>query len=56
MRAAFDKALRQPAVIAALEEQGGNVAPLDGERYRQAFTKEMGLTAAMMKATSLEPM
>ncbi|MCD2513250.1 Bug family tripartite tricarboxylate transporter substrate binding protein [Comamonas endophytica] len=56
MRAAFGKALRQPAVIAALEEQGGNVAPQDAESYRQAFTKEMGLTAAMMKKVRLEPM
>lgn len=56
MRAAFDKALRQPAVIAALQEQGGSVSPVDGERYRQAFTKEMELTAAMMKVTALEPM
>jgi len=56
LRAAFDKALRQPAVIAALEEQGGNVAPMDGARYREAFSREMAVTAAMMKLTALEPM
>lgn len=56
LRAAFDKALRQPAVIAALEEQGGNVTPMDGARYREAFSREMEVTAAMMKLTALEPM
>ena len=56
MRSAFDKAIRQPAVIAALEEQGGSVTPLDAEAYRRAFTKEMGFTEAMMKRAQIEPM
>ncbi|MNF05737.1 Tripartite tricarboxylate transporter family receptor [compost metagenome] len=56
MRAAFEKALRQPSVVAALEEQGGNVSPMDAETYRRAFTKEMELTEAMMKKASIEPM
>ncbi len=56
MRAAFEKALRQPAVIAALEEQGGTITPMDGEAYKRAFTKEMQLTEAMMKKAQLEPM
>jgi tripartite-type tricarboxylate transporter receptor subunit TctC len=56
MRAAFEKALRQPSVVAALEEQGGNVSPMDAETYRRAFTREMELTEAMMKKASIEPM
>lgn len=56
MRAAFEKALRQPSVVAALEEQGGSVSPMDAETYRRAFTKEMELTEAMMKKASIEPM
>lgn len=56
MRAAFEKALRQPSVVAALEEQGGNVMPMDGETYRRAFTQEMALTEAMMKKALIEPM
>lgn len=56
MRAAFEKALRQPSVVAALEEQGGNVSPMDAEAYRRAFTREMELTEAMMKKASIEPM
>jgi len=56
LRAAFEKALRQPSVVAALEEQGGNVSPMDAETYRRAFTREMELTEAMMKKASIEPM
>jgi len=56
MRAAFEKALRQPAVVAALEEQGGMVTPLDADAYKRNFTKEMQLTEAMMKKAQIEPM
>ena len=56
VRAAFEAALRQPAVVTALEEQGGMVNPQDGETFTRAFSKEIGFTEAMMKRIRLEPM
>ncbi|PTT43328.1 hypothetical protein DBR23_01250 [Acidovorax sp. HMWF018] len=56
VRAAFEAALRQPAVVTALEEQGGMVNPQDGETFTRAFGKEIGFTEAMMKRIRLEPM
>lgn len=55
MRAAFDAALKQPAVVAALEEQGGQMYVQDSETYTRAFAKEMSFTEAMMKKAQLKP-
>ena len=56
VRAAFEAALRQPAVVTALEEQGGMVHLQDSETFTRAFGKEIGFTEAMMKRIKLEPM
>src|SRR3989344_1216868 len=56
VRSSFEAALRQPAVVAALEEQGGMVHPQDSETFTRAFGKEIGFTEAMMKRIKLEPM
>ena len=56
VRSAFEAALRQPAVVAALEEQGGMVHPQDSETFTRAFGREIGFTEAMMKRIKLEPM
>lgn len=56
MRTAFEAALRQPSVITALEEQGGQVLVQDSETYTRAFGKEIAFTETMMKKTRLEPM
>lgn len=56
MRAAFETALKQPAVVAALEKQGGMVFPQDSATFTRAFEKETAFTEVMMKRTNLEPM
>ncbi|MBB3640154.1 Bug family tripartite tricarboxylate transporter substrate binding protein [Variovorax atrisoli] len=56
IRAAFEKALAQPRVIAALQEQGGRVDMQDGPAYTSGFTREMVFTEAMMKRVGLEPL
>jgi len=56
IRAAFEKALAQPRVVAALQEQGGRVDMQDGPAYTSGFTREMVFTEAMMKRVGLEPL
>lgn len=56
IHAALETALKQPQVIAALEEQGGQVLPQDSEAFTRAFSKEMAFTEAMMSKARLEPM
>ena len=55
IRAAFGKALAQPKVVAALEEQGGQIDVQDSPAYTAGFTKEMAFTETMMKRVGLEP-
>ncbi|WP_298211143.1 tripartite tricarboxylate transporter substrate binding protein [Acidovorax sp.] len=55
MRTAFDAVLKQPAVVTALEQQGGQMFVQDSETYTRAFAKEMSFTEAMMKKARLEP-
>ena len=55
IRAAFGKALAQPKVVAALEEQGGQIDVQDSPAYTAGFTKEMAFTGTMMKRVGLEP-
>lgn len=56
MRTAFEAALKQPSVIAALEEQGGMVFVQDSETFTRAFGREVAFTETMMKKAKLEPM
>ncbi len=55
IRAAFERALRDPAVEAALVKNGGQVSPQDSEAYTRGFTQETALTEAMMKRAGLQP-
>lgn len=52
---AFSEALRQPAVIAALQENGGLVDVRDSASFVQNIRQEMQLTEAMMKKVGLQP-
>lgn len=54
-RAAFERALKQPNVITALEKSGGQVAPSDEATYLKAFQDEIRFTESMMKKLGLEP-
>ena len=56
IRAAFQQALTQPKVIAALQQQGGLVDIQDSASYVQGFKHEMRFTEAMMKKVGLEAM
>jgi len=56
IRTAFKKALAQPKVIAALQQQGGQVDVQDAAAYVQGFKQEMALTEAMMKKAGLQAM
>ncbi|MDN8612303.1 Bug family tripartite tricarboxylate transporter substrate binding protein [Variovorax ginsengisoli] len=55
IRSAFESALKQPAVAAALVERGGQVSPQGPEAYARGFSQEIALTEAMMKRAGLEP-
>ncbi|MGH6626646.1 MAG: Bug family tripartite tricarboxylate transporter substrate binding protein [Burkholderiaceae bacterium] len=55
VRSAFDRALKQPAVVAALVESGGQITPQGPEAYTRGFTQEMALTEVMMKRAGLQP-
>lgn len=52
---AFSEALRQPKVVAALQENGGLVDIRDGAGFVQSIQHDMQLTAAMMKQLGLQP-
>lgn len=52
---AFSEALRQPKVIAALQENGGLVDVRDAASFIQSIQQEMQLTEAMMKKVGLQP-
>jgi tripartite-type tricarboxylate transporter receptor subunit TctC len=54
--AAFEKALQQPEVVKALQEQGGRVNLLGADAFVRGFTREMEVTEAMMKRVGLTPM
>lgn len=56
IRRAFQQALNQPKVIAALQQQGGLVDIQDSAAYVQGFKHEMSFTEAMMKKVGLEAM
>jgi tripartite-type tricarboxylate transporter receptor subunit TctC len=56
IQAAFEKAMRDPKVVQALEAQGGQVLVREGAAYRNAFVKEMAFTEAMMKQVGLQPL
>ena len=56
IRAAFRQAMAQPKVVAALQQQGGQVDMQDSAAYLQGFKQEMALTQAMMKKVGLEAM
>jgi tripartite-type tricarboxylate transporter receptor subunit TctC len=55
IRAAFEKALAQPAVQATLAENGGLASPQGAREYTRGFTQEMALTETMMKQAGLQP-
>lgn len=52
---AFSEALKQPKVVAALQENGGQVDVRDGAAFVQTIQHEIQLTAAMMKQLGLQP-
>jgi len=56
IRDAFGQALARPEVVAALQQQGGQVDLLDAPAYVQGFKKEMAFTEQMMKKVGLEAM
>ncbi|MGR4871287.1 Bug family tripartite tricarboxylate transporter substrate binding protein [Variovorax sp. LARHSF232] len=56
IRSAFRQAMAQPKVVAALQQQGGQVDMQDSAAYVQGFKQEMALTQAMMKKVGLEAM
>ncbi|WP_295546950.1 tripartite tricarboxylate transporter substrate binding protein [uncultured Pseudacidovorax sp.] len=56
IQAAFAQALKQPRVIAQLQEQGGQVDIQEGSAYVDGFKREMRSTQAMMKKVGLEPL
>ncbi len=51
---AFSKALAQPKVITALQENGGMVDVRDGAAFAQNIRQEMQQTGAMMKKLGLQ--
>ena len=55
IRAAFEKALAQPSVQAALTDSGGQASPQGAVDYTRGFTQEMVLTETMMKQAGLQP-
>lgn len=55
IRAAFEKALAQPSVQAALTDSGGQTSPQGARDYTRGFTQEMVLTETMMKQAGLQP-
>jgi tripartite-type tricarboxylate transporter receptor subunit TctC len=52
---AFSEALKQPAVVASLQENGGLVDVRDSASFVQNIRQEMQLTEAMMKKIGLQP-
>lgn len=56
IHAAFEQAVRQPAVRAAIEATGGSIDPADSQEYARSFVQEIALTEAMMKRARLTPM
>ena len=55
VRAAFERALAQPSVIAAVEKNGGQVSVSDEAAYVRGFNDEIKFTEAMMKKIGLQP-
>jgi tripartite-type tricarboxylate transporter receptor subunit TctC len=51
---AFERALKQPSVIAGLVNAGGQITPLPPDAYTRGFTDEMALTEVMMKRAGLQ--
>ena len=51
----LSEALKQPKVVAALQENGGQVDVRDAAAFVQNIQQEMQLTAAMMKQLGLQP-
>jgi tripartite-type tricarboxylate transporter receptor subunit TctC len=55
IRGAFERALKQPTVMAGLVDAGGQITPLPPEAYTRGFIEEMALTETMMKRAGLQP-
>ena len=55
VRAAFERALAQPSVIASVEKNGGQVSVSDEATYVRGFNDEIKFTEAMMKKIGLQP-
>jgi tripartite-type tricarboxylate transporter receptor subunit TctC len=53
---AVQQSLREPAVIRALELNGGRAAPANGGEYIKAFEREMDITRRVMQKTGLQPL
>ncbi|MDQ0037840.1 tripartite-type tricarboxylate transporter receptor subunit TctC [Variovorax boronicumulans] len=56
IHAAFEEALRQPAVRTIIEVSGGSVSPSSSQEYAKGFVQEIALTETMMKKAQLAPM
>ena len=55
IRSAFERALKEPKVIAAMERDGGRVDSAPEAAYVQAFKNEMAFTESIMKKIGLQP-
>ncbi|MFH0134330.1 tripartite tricarboxylate transporter substrate binding protein [Variovorax sp. VaC1] len=56
IHAAFEQAIRQPAVRTVIEASGGVVSPSSPQDYAKGFAQEIALTETMMKKAQLAPM
>lgn len=56
IQAAFEQAMKKPAVRAVIEASGGSVSPSSPAEYARGFVQEIALTETMMKKAQLAPM
>lgn len=55
LRAGLEEVLRQPRVIALLEQEGGKVAITSAEAYAKGFEREIQFTESMMQRVGIHP-
>ncbi|XJC77553.1 tripartite tricarboxylate transporter substrate-binding protein [Delftia tsuruhatensis] len=55
LRTALEEVLRQPKVIALLEQEGGKVAITSAEAYAKGFEREIQFTQSMMQRVGIQP-
>lgn len=55
LRTALEEVLRQPRVIALLEQEGGKVAITSADAYAKGFEREIQFTQSMMQRVGIQP-